>query len=159
MGERDAVRLVAPAVVRPVTPPLPVRHPMPDDLTTLAELMLDAYRDTVDYEGEGPAEALNEVSSYFDGAASPLLDCSFVALADGSPVAACLLCLSAGEPLVAYVYTAAAWKGRGLATALLQQSINAVAAHGYPTVALWVTVGNEPAERVYAKLGFQASQG
>jgi GNAT superfamily N-acetyltransferase len=159
MGERNAVRLVAPAVVRPVTPPLPVRHPAPDDLAALAELMLDAFWDTIDYDGEGWDEAQAEVASYFEAAKSPLLDCSFVALADGRPVAACLLCLVEGEPLAVYVYTGAAWKGRGLATALLQQSINAVAAHGYPSVALWVTVGNEPAERVYAKLGFQASTG
>ena len=46
-----------------------VRAVSPGDLLKLAELMLDAYRNTIDYEGEGIAEALAEVADYFSRAA------------------------------------------------------------------------------------------
>jgi hypothetical protein len=46
-----------------------VRAVSPGDLLKLAELMLDAYRNTIDYEGEGIAEALAEVEDYFSRAA------------------------------------------------------------------------------------------
>jgi len=71
------------------------------------------------------------------------------------PVSASLIALQDGQPLASYVYTGAAWKNRGLAHALLECSMDALAGAGYTTLALWVTAGNVPAERVYRALGFQ----
>jgi GNAT superfamily N-acetyltransferase len=156
MSERHAVKMVASAVARPVTTPNSWRQPTPDDISTLGALMLDAYRGTLDYEGESLEDAITEVTSYFGGDATPLLDCSVVAFDGDAAVSACLVTLAEVGPMISYVYTGAAWKGHGLATALIQLSLNAVAKAGYPTLTLWVTVGNTPAEHIYRKLGFVA---
>lgn len=149
MSERHAVKMVATAVACPVTTPVSWRQPTPDDIPALGALMLDAYRDTIDYEGESLDDAIDEVTAFFGKGASPLLDCSVVAFDSETPVSACLVTLANDVPMISYVYTAAAWKGRGLATALIQLSLNAVAKAGYPTLSLWVTVGNAPAEHIY----------
>ncbi|MGH2586692.1 MAG: GNAT family N-acetyltransferase, partial [Dehalococcoidia bacterium] len=85
----------------------------------------------------------------------PLLDCSFVALDGERPVSASLIALQDEQPLASYVFTAPAWKNRGLARALLECSMDAPAGAGYTTLALWVTAGNVPAECVYRALGFR----
>ena len=43
------------------------RNPSNADQQILAELMLDAYRDTIDYDGETIGDAIHEVESYFSG--------------------------------------------------------------------------------------------
>jgi GNAT superfamily N-acetyltransferase len=151
------LRLAAPLARRPAELRLPCHNPGLEDVSNLAELMLDAYRGTIDASGdETPADALAEVESYFAGeSGEPLLACSFVAEEDGFPVSACLISLYQDLPLVAYSFTGAAWKGRGYATALLQLAMNCLAAHGYERLALWVTHGNADAEHIYAKLGFR----
>ena len=156
MAERQRVRLVAPLVNRPTSLALLFRNPTPDDLPGLAELMLSAYEGTIDYGGETLDEATDEVRSYFEGkSGEPLLDCSFVALDLDAPVSASLVSLWEGGPLLAYTYTGKLWKGQGLATGLVQLSINALHARDHQSLALWVTDGNTPAEHVYAVLGFQ----
>lgn len=37
------------------------------DIDALADLMLDAYRGTIDYDDEGIEDAVAEVQAYFDG--------------------------------------------------------------------------------------------
>lgn len=149
--------MIAPLVRRPATIELPVRSPALDDLPLLAESMFDAYIDTIDASGnETLADAIAEVQSYLDGVSGePLLDCSFIALDDDFPVSGCLISLYQGLPLLAYAFTTSDWKGKGLATALTQLAINALAANGYDQLALYVTCGNHPAEHIYEKLGFR----
>lgn len=137
-----------------------VRHPGPADAGDLASLMLDAYRGTVDDDGETIDDARAEVDGYLSGGVgAPLLEPSFVALAAGDLVAACLVSLHDGRPLMAYQMTAAHWKRRGLATGLLVAALNALALAGYTHAHLWVTSGNEPAERIYDRLGFAEEAG
>lgn len=157
MAEREQIRLVAPIVVRETTLALPFRQPTPEDLPDLAELTLSAYRGTIEDDGVTLEAATGALQGYLRGeAGQPLLDCSFVAL-DAEydvPVSAALVSLWAGEPLLVDVYTGRLWKNQGLATTLIQLSMNALASQRYQTLALWMTVGNAPAERVYQKLGF-----
>jgi hypothetical protein len=70
-----------------------VRGVSPADIHQLAALMLDAYRNTIDYEGEGFAEAFAEVESYFARAAkNPTIAQYSLALVLGDLMAcACLL--------------------------------------------------------------------
>lgn len=149
-------RMAAMLVRRSAEINLPVRNPGPEDVVDLAELMLDAYRGTIDVSGdETLADALEEVRSYFaGGSGTPLLDCSYVVEADGFLAGACLISMYHDEPLLAYSFTGPEWKGRGYASALVQLSMNALAANGFTTLALWVTSGNHPAEHIYEKLGF-----
>jgi GNAT superfamily N-acetyltransferase len=156
MAERVRHELVAPCTRRVPRISLPYRHPTPDDLPALAALMLDAYQGTIDDDGETLDDALTEVASFFNGGSvPPLLDCSFIAFEDDRAASASLIRLYRARPLAAYVYTGRAWKNRGLAAALLQLSINALARTGFQTLTLWVTAGNTPAEHIYRKLGFR----
>ena len=131
----------------------PVRPPTLADRDGLAELMLDAYRGTIDYEGETIVEAVAEVDAWFASSGHRIED-SLVAIEAGGIVSAALLSRSDGMPVVSYLYTGAAWKGRGLAEGLLRAVMASLAASGHDRIHLWVTAGNAPAERIYERLGF-----
>lgn len=135
---------------------LQTRPPRPDDREQLAAVMLDAYRDTVDADGDETLEvALDEVDRFFAGrSGTPLLANSRVAYSKERIVAAALVGLFEDRPLIAYLFTDSAWKGRGVATGLMAQVMRSLEADGHGSVHLWVTAGNEPAERIYEALGF-----
>lgn len=161
--ERRRYMMVAPVVIRPATlrplgipGPLASRTVLPRDRDALAALMLDAYRGTIDFDGDETLEdAVQEVDGVLAGCAGPaLLSASYVALAGTALASATLVTLAQGQPLLAYVYTASRWKNRGLAGALIQMSMNALARQGHTTLRLAVTAGNAPAEHLYRRLGF-----
>ncbi len=95
--------------------------------------MLDAYAGTVDADGsETLDDALAEVNGYFSGASGePMIEHSFVALDGDAPISALLVSRHEGMPLIA----------------------------GERHAHLWVTLGNESAERIYEKLGFRDDSG
>jgi len=132
-----------------------MRHPTPLDAEALAQLMLDAYLGTIDYEEETIVEARDEVARYFTG--TPLLEHSRLRIADGEPVSACLVSHwgERGCPIVSYVMTAPAWKSRGLAAELLGQSLASLAAAGRTKVRAVITEGNVPSEAVFGRAGFR----
>jgi GNAT superfamily N-acetyltransferase len=133
---------------------LPIRHPTTDDAEALAVLMLDAYRGTIDFEPTDTLDvARDEVAGYFSG--RPMLQHSFVALGGDTAAAAVLVARHEELPIVSYVMTAAAHKGRGLATGLMQLTLGSLHAAGERRVDLWVTRGNDPAEAIYERLGFR----
>ena len=133
---------------------LPVRHPSADDAEALAVLMLDAYTGTIDSDGTETLDvARDEVRGYLAG--TPMLEHSFVALDGDLPVAAALVARHQGLPLIGYVMTAAAHKGRGLATALSTLALASLHAAGERQAHLWVTRGNTHAERIYERIGFR----
>lgn len=150
--------------LKPIAEPdagFPVRHPTADDAEALATLMLDAYLGTVDADGsETLDDARAEVRGYFSAASGePLLEHSFVALDRDAPISAVLLSRYEGMPLIAYAMTAADRKRRGLVTALTARSLNSLHAAGERHAHLWVTSGNESAERIYEGLGFRDAPG
>lgn len=150
--------MVAPLARRPAEVTLPVRTVEASDLSDLAQLMHDAYAGTIDVTGdETLADSENEIRQYLVGSHGPaLLDCSYLAEEHGIPVSTSLVCLFQDAPLLAFTFTEPSWQGRGLATNLVQLSMNALSARGFQQLHLFVTVGNEPAMRIYEKLGFQA---
>jgi GNAT superfamily N-acetyltransferase len=153
--------LVASTAAEPRPGDLPVgitvRAANATDRDQLAALMLDAYRGTIDFDGTETLDvALAEVDGWLAGeSGAPLLEHSLVAASGRAIVGAALLTMFEGLPLVAYTYTAPSWKGRGVSTALLRRSMASLAAAGFERVALFVTAGNEPAERIYERLGFR----
>lgn len=133
----------------------PARSLRPDDAPALAALMLDAYRGTVDDEGETAEETLAEVNAMLEGKYGPwLADASFVVELDGRLVAACVITLWSDMPLVTQLFTHPDYTNRGLGKFLLTRSINALYDQGYEALVLYVTSGNASAEHVYATLGF-----
>jgi ribosomal protein S18 acetylase RimI-like enzyme len=132
-----------------------VRAPGWADAAAIAELMLAAYRGTIDDEGETPQETLEVVRQMFAGEFGVMLwNISEVTERDGRVVAATICTVWEGRPFVAFSVTAPEYKGRGLARAGLARAINRMAAAGDPLVRLVVTRGNTAAERLYASLGF-----
>ena len=146
--------------VPPERPPgVEVRRPTPDDADDLAALMLDAYRGTIDYDGESIADARTEVAAYLDEASGdrPLLAPSRVAVEAGQLASACLVSYwgRRNRPLVGSVMTRPSAKRRGLARVLLAESVAALCGAGYPDVRAVITAGNTASERLFAGLGFR----
>ncbi|HEY7469838.1 MAG TPA: GNAT family N-acetyltransferase [Acidimicrobiia bacterium] len=132
-------------------PPFLIRHPRSDDRDRLAELMLDSYIGTIDYEGEGIDEAEAEIDDYLAG--SPMLGCSWVAEDAELLLAAVLVSQWDERPLFGYVMTRAAAKGHGVAATLVEKSIDSLRAEGWETVDAFITSGNTPSERLFARAG------
>ena len=137
---------------------LVLRAITPGDQRALAELMLDAYRDTIDYEGEEIEEALAEVDRYFGGAGGnmPLLEHSFALVRGQRLDSACLVKQwgARGCPLVGYVVTAKACKSHGLDGFVLAQSIRALRLAGHSEIRAVITDGNHASETLFRHAGF-----
>ena len=121
--------------------------------------MFDAYRGTIDERHKSAAEAVAHIKRYFRGDfGAPSLDCSYVAFETGRAISATLVSLDNGDPLLAQAFTAPSHQNHGIARALIQLTINALAAKSEAVVTLVVTVGNEPAEHLYKAMGFEPIQ-
>jgi hypothetical protein len=128
-----------------------MRHPDRDDRDRLAELMLDSYIGTIDYEGEGIDEAQAEVTDYLDG--DPFLSASWV-LEDGVLLlAAILVSRWEDKPLIGYVMTRGTAKGNQVAATLLEKSLRTLGDEGWKSVDAFITEGNTPSERLFASAG------
>ncbi len=156
MGERRQRRWRADVEPQPISADFSWRHPKPADAPSLGQLMLEAYRGTIDEQDETLAAAIGHVQRFFAGEfGDPLLDSSFVAPEEDEPRSVTLVSLFEGEPLLAQVYTSPAWVNRGFATRLIQMSMNGLADAGFQFLNLFVTEGNQAAEHLYDKLGFE----
>ncbi len=132
---------------------LDIRIPTIDNRLELASLMMDAYLDTIDYEGETEDQAVEEVDGYL--AAGAYLDVSRIAVNAGTVESAVLVSRLAGLPIVGYVMTRAALKGRGFASALLDESMAALWQNGHEDVRAFITEGNTPSEVIFTRAGFE----
>lgn len=123
----------------------------------LAALLLEAYRGTTDDEGEQYPDAVKEVERILAGGSGDLLWPHSYVLRDedGRITAAAWVTLWRGFPLIAHVVTHPKAQRRGLGGALLRQAASSLARAGYGELRLWVTKGNQPAERLYERLGFR----
>ena len=136
-----------------------VRTAQTEDASLLAQLMVDAYRGTIDYDGETFDDALSEVNSFLAGerGGSPWLDLSFLAFDNSDLVGACLI----GEwrerqsPIIAYLMTNANWKNRGVGRQLLSLGLKALIEKSFKEARAVITDGNKPSESVFLKFGFQ----
>ena len=135
------------------------RNPSPADHKILAELMLDSYRDTIDYDGETIADAMNEVGSYFSGLPedSAWLDSSWLGFMQNSLVCASLVGFwkDRNSPIISYVMTASQWKGKHLATSGVARSLYSLAESNHTKVYAVITEGNIPSEHVFRQIGFE----
>jgi len=126
------------------------------DTDSLASLMLAAYRDTIDYDGETLEDALFQMRSLFQGKFGTFQDLSSFGIEeDGRLSSVIIITIWETRPLVAFSMTRPESKNLGMATFLLKSSVNALLTFGHKEVVLVVTAGNEPAEHLYEKLGFK----
>ena len=129
-----------------------------NDIHILGSLMLDAYRDTIDYNGESLEDAISEVQATFDGKYGLFIGkCSFIIERDGKATSASIITWfdKVKKPLLAFLMTHPDFKNQGSGTYLLKKSINALLDEGYHELHLVVTDGNTPAEHLFKKMGFQ----
>jgi len=126
------------------------------DLLAVSQLMLDAYRGTIDDDGETLEDAMSEVQKTFASEYGTFWeDCSFLIERDGQALSAILVTLWREAPIISFVMTHPSAKNQGLAALLIKQSINALLARGYTELYLFVTKGNLAAQHLYEKLGFR----
>ncbi|MBU1050837.1 GNAT family N-acetyltransferase, partial [Candidatus Bipolaricaulota bacterium] len=85
-------------------------------------------------------------------------ECSFVIESGEFISSACLISWyePVDGPFVVFTMTRPEFKGQGMARFLLQRSINALIERGETQLTLIVTEGNQPAQHLYASLGFVA---
>ena len=119
----------------------------------LADLMLDAYMGTIDYEGEMAEQALEEVDGFL--AESAYLEVSQLAVHDEIVQSAAMMAWFGDLPLVAFVMTRATSKGIGLATVLLDHVVDIVWQSGATEIRAFITEGNLPSEAVFKRAGFE----
>lgn len=134
------------------------RNPSVADQQILAELMLDSYRDTIDYDGEAIDDAVHEVESYFSGLRddSTWLNLSWLGFVEDTLACASLASFwkDRNAPIIAYVMTASQWKGKHLATSGALRSLSSLA-ENHTRVYAVITEGNIPSERVFSRIGFE----
>lgn len=131
---------------------LDFRSPSHDDAEALAKLMLEAYRDTIDYDNQTIDDARKAVSSYL-GMGSADLAHSRLALIDNHIASACLVNSYTTHSFIGYVMTHPDHKGKGIGTATLRASLRALAATGYRNVGAFITEGNTPSEAMFRTVG------
>lgn len=122
-----------------------------EDLDALANLMLDAYIGTIDYDGEGYEDAVGEVGDYLSD--RPLLDHSYTTEIGGELASAVLVSLIDDQPFIGYVMTRAEHKNKGLARMLTTRALTSLAASGHDRVVFYITEGNLASEALFRSLG------
>jgi L-amino acid N-acyltransferase YncA len=158
---RDLIR--RPPDAAPEPPPGVTIGPLDQSAAELAALYAAAYPpDHADWRyGSPPVDLAADLAQILEeGLAGPLLDSSRLAVAtDGTAVG--VLAITEldgpppfGGPWVAEVFRRPGATYRGTGRALLLAGIAAVSAAGRPALGLAVSDGN-PAERLYANLGFE----
>jgi ribosomal protein S18 acetylase RimI-like enzyme len=132
------------------------RAPIATDREALADLMLDAYRGTIDYEGESREDAITEVDRTLAGGYGEFLGAfSRVVEREQQLASACLFTLHEGHPWLSVSMTRPRWKRHGFARGLLDECLNQLAEARYQEIGLLVTEGNSAAEGLYRSLGFE----
>lgn len=156
-------------MVFPPTASLPSPSPFPDvhvrpvradDESRLARLHEHAYRDHLDrylaVEDLDPdRDADRQLRDYFSGRYGELLSPgSSVAEENGRLVAAAITTRHTGRALIVDVMTEPQRSGAGLGRLVLADAVRALRARAESPIVLNVTEGNDPAIRLYSRLGF-----
>ncbi len=135
---------------------LKTRNIKDTDINELGAVMLDAYKDTIDDEGETLEAAQNEIKSALEEKYGEFIsDASFLIELNNKITSAILINLFEGKPLITYVFTSKKNSGKGMAKHLIQKSINSLFDLGFEELCLFLTKGNLNAIRLYKKIGFE----
>lgn len=127
-----------------------------DDELHLSRLMLAAYRGGVDDEGETEADALAIVRNTFDGRVGPFLPhCSYARWRGATMIAAAVVTVFEGMPMIAFCATDPAHQRQGHGEAVIIAAIAGLEEAGWAKVQLFVNPLNEGAIRLYRRLGFR----
>jgi predicted GNAT family acetyltransferase len=127
-----------------------------DDKERIAKAMLDAYMGTVDQQEDTFEEALCEVENIFNDKYGPLITEASLMIDRGSEVASIILItLYIETPLIIEIFTSKNYYKQGMATSLINASMNQLLDMGYNQLCLYVKGENKDAIQLYRKLGFE----
>jgi len=121
------------------------------DRAALAALLLDAYRGTIDDEGEELADAFDAIDHYLGHI---LLPHSFVAVDELGLIGMSFVVVVNDRHYIDPVATHPRVKQTGVGRALVSTSLRSLAAVGVREVGATITDGNTGSERLFAGLGF-----
>lgn len=142
---------MSPIQVAATSVPLPTIHPDERQRDPLAALMLDAYRNTIDDEGESLEDALSALDYYL---ASFVRTHSYVMLDGSDPVAFAFVVVMNDVHYIDPVVVASARKRLGVGGALVRRCLGSLADAGVFEVGATITDGNVASERLFIGLGF-----
>lgn len=126
-------------------------HPMDEQRDALAALMLDAYRNTVDDEGESFGDACDAIDHYLASIVRPH---SFVVLDGHDPVAFSFVVVVSNIHYIDPVVVASSQKRRRVGSAVVTMCLGSLARAGVTEVGATITDGNVASERLFTGLGF-----
>ncbi len=147
---RSEYRLSLPTLERP-SAELVKRRVLDTDRDELAALMLDAYRGTIDDEGEDLDDALTAVDRYLAGMERKH---SFVVTEHDQVVAMAFVTVVDGVHYVDPIVVAADRKREGLGHNAVSMLLESLANAGVAEVGATITDGNTASERLFLGLGF-----
>jgi GNAT superfamily N-acetyltransferase len=163
---RTFARMRMEAPTRKVLPPpgLKLQPPEEDEVLGLTKFLVDVYEGHIEQAFGMHVGSTEEWRGYVGGlfkgdSGQYLPDASYVALEGDRIIGAILVTHWMGMPLVAELGVAKDRRGRGIGRALLEAAMGRLAGRDEPRVALYVTVGNDPAVNLYRSLGFQQTGG
>jgi L-amino acid N-acyltransferase YncA len=140
-----------PIVAEPSAAHRVTRRVLGTDREVLAALMLDAYRGTIDDEGEDTDDALEAVDSYMSGMAA---EHSFVVTEDGSVVAMAFVSIYDGIHYVNPIVVASDRKRAGVGRDAVAMILGSLSTAGVAEVGATITDGNTASEGLFLSLGF-----
>ena len=151
-------------VVKGDKPALEMAHPEATDVDDIASFLMAAYEGHMEQAfgiHVGPPEEWRDyATSIWKGESGTYLPlASWLARDDAGLAAVSLATLWMGAPLVSEIAVRKDRRRQGLARALLAATTNALVDLGHDRLALYVTVGNDPAIRLYGDLGFRRAGG
>lgn len=124
-----------------------------NDINDLATSMLDAFRDTEDFEGETFEDLVEEIRSVIESSFGIFIpDASFRIGQNAEIASVILISLYEGKPLISELFTKKKYMNLGMASSLLRKSINALLSLGYEDLVLYVHPKNVQAINLYKKI-------
>ncbi len=155
----ERIRMEASSSSFPTGGPIPLSHPDEGDVEALPRFLKDVYEGHPEQKfgmHVGPIEEWRGyVTGIFKGETGTFFPLASWVAHDASIAGAILVSNWMGMPLVSELGVRRDFRGRGLGRALLQASMNALHRLGDPKLSLYVTLGNDPAVRLYESLGFR----
>lgn len=132
-----------------------IRH---SDTVLLGVLMFEAYQGTVDYAGETLDQSIGEIEETLNGKYGPVIwEASFIVMSGQKAISAIVFVHFEKEkmPLLAFTMTHPEFKGQGYSKKLIGRSLGQLTKMKIDECCLVVTEGNQPAQGIYERLGFQ----
>jgi GNAT superfamily N-acetyltransferase len=128
------------------------------DSEAMGALLLDAYRGTIDDEGEDMRAAIGVARDFFAGANGRVqYDITVGAWRGETLVAVCAVAWldTRACPFVAYAATASEAKRQGVGRLVVGESVRRAGKAGHKEIRAFITEGNTPSERLFGALGFE----